>query len=362
MALLQSLLAPSGVFPKRSFGSDSGFSADDSTAVDPIAAGSEITSLTSNTTKSVAKPNTRQEAGPTVIGDLRADNRDGVADEEDDDEGIDGSTSEQDQLVISFGDDAVSSAHHLSVPVPKKSVYIATSRIKASWLDNTYQKALARARARLAKGHWPQDPEEWRLPNAPLPAKPDYTRTGPVLSLPSGYLVTQRKRREARTRSETFPGTSKENKAAARQAHLPPIDRIYDSLFANLSASYPSHLLRKRWEVAAGAPAAPASLYDQSTYLPFTGSANLHPKELTPTVRRDDSQPPPKFCYGCAAELERMNKRGEYTGPFVYLDQEGEDSDVTGDIAQARLAPTEEHAHVAESRICDGCSRCRVPQ
>ncbi|XP_072175739.1 uncharacterized protein [Diadema setosum] len=221
MALLQSLLAPSGVFPKQSFGSDSGFSADDSIAVDAIAAGSEITSLTSNTAKSVAKPNTRQEAGPTLIGDLRADNRDGVADEEDDDEGIDGSTSEQDQLVISFGDDAVS-AQNLTIPVPKKSVYIATSRIKASWLDNTYQKALARARARLAKGHWPQNPEEWRLPNAPLPAKPDYTRTGPVISLPSGYLVTQRKRREARTRSETFPGTSKVKQTPPRERSFCP--------------------------------------------------------------------------------------------------------------------------------------------
>ena len=107
------------------------------------------------------------------------------------------------------------------------------------------------------------------------------------------------------------------------------LNRLYDSLFANLSETYPAHLLRKRWEVSAGTASVPslvdggstASAHhhdhhdhaaavsaDGRTFLAFTGSASLHPKELTPTVRRDDNASvsgPPKLCHGCAAELSK---------------------------------------------------------
>ena len=84
-------------------------------------------------------------------------------------------------------------------------------------------------------------------------------------------------------------------------------DRLYNGIFANLSPNFTAELLRKRWEAAAGVQPNPAAVTTDGSaaFLPFIGTAYLHHKEVTPTVRLDDSAPPPKLCHSCAADLNR---------------------------------------------------------
>ncbi|XP_041484909.1 uncharacterized protein LOC121431407 [Lytechinus variegatus] len=372
MALLNPSTSQLVAYHERNYESDSGFSADDYSSVDPIAVASEITSVASRASKnkSVLKLNTRDD-GTVITLDETPVIADSVHDhgiEDDAGDGVESDVERRNPLVVSFKeDDHIQDSKSGKNKGQKQSIHFVTKRIKASWLDNTYQKAIARARARLAKGNWPEYPEEWRLPHAPLPARPDYTRTGPVASLTGGYLEAKRNRKERRKRSETFPRAKSDTKNAERQTILPPIDALYNSLFANLSASYPSHLLRKRWESSAAAAsssmgATSVSLDLNSTsYLPFIGTARLHPKELTPTVRRDDSSQPPSFCYGCTAEL---GNQSDIKAPLFFLDNpdDSTDDDRLG-IEHAQLVPQNgpAHQHVATTRVCYGCSLSKLP-
>lgn len=211
MELLNPSLKHPVAYHERYYESDSGFSADDYSSVDPVAAASsEITSVTSRASKnkSVLKLITRDDG--TVItldeNEVLADDVHDHGIEDDAGDGMELDVDRRNPLVVSFKeDDQVQDAR--TRKGQKQSIHFLTRRVKASWLDNTYQKAIARARARLAEGNWPQYPEEWRLPHAPLPARPDFTRTGPVTSLKGGYLEAKRNRKERRKRSGTFPRT-----------------------------------------------------------------------------------------------------------------------------------------------------------
>ncbi|XP_041471432.1 uncharacterized protein LOC121420922 isoform X3 [Lytechinus variegatus] len=372
MALLNPSTSQLVAYHERNYESDSGFSADDYSSVDPIAVASEITSVASRASKnkSVLKLNTRDD-GTVITLDETPVIVDSVHDhgiEDDAGDGVESDVERRNPLVVSFKeDDHIQDSKSGKNKGQKQSIHFVTKRIKASWLDNTYQKAIARARARLAKGNWPEYPEEWRLPHAPLPARPDYTRTGPVASLTGGYLEAKRNRKERRKRSETFPRAKSDTKNTERQTILPPIDALYNSLFANLSASYPSHLLRKRWESSAAAASSSmgatsvSSDLNSTSYLPFIGTARLHPKELTPTVRRDDSSQPPSFCYGCTAELGNLP---DSKAPLFFLDNpdNSTDDDRLG-IEHAQLVPQNgpAHQHVATTRVCYGCSLSKLP-
>ena len=48
--------------------------------------------------------------------------------------------------------------------------------------DTSYQRTINEARWRIAHGETALEPEEWRLPRAPLPARPDYSRNAPPLA------------------------------------------------------------------------------------------------------------------------------------------------------------------------------------
>nr|XP_054754560.1 titin-like [Lytechinus pictus] len=100
---------------------------------------------------------------------------------------------------------------------------------------------------------------------------------------------------------------------------------------------------------------------NSTSYLPFIGTARLHPKELTPTVRRDDSSQPPSFCYGCTAEL---GNQPDIKAPLFFLDNPGDstDDDRLG-IEHAQLVPQNgpAHQHVATTRVCYGCSLSKLP-
>ena len=98
-------------------------------------------------------------------------------------------------------------ADQLSLPpilaIDKSPSKMATSA-ETRWLDTSYQKAILRAKERLMRGEPPRNAEEWRLPYAPLPARPDLTRTNFVRDRrESDHRKGRRRRRRAR--SQTHP-------------------------------------------------------------------------------------------------------------------------------------------------------------
>lgn len=81
------------------------------------------------------------------------------------------------------------------VKLPRIIVRDVSGRILDT--DTSYQKAIAEARYRISVGDCvPPEPEQWRLPNGPLPARPDYTRKCPPLLRPQWRHFQDLKRRE----------------------------------------------------------------------------------------------------------------------------------------------------------------------
>lgn len=103
-----------------------------------------------------------------------------------------------------------SPTHHsdqLSLPsiltMDKMNSDFSKSSVASNLLDTTYQRAILSARARLLEGEPPRYPEEWRLPYAPLPARPDLTRT--VFFGDQRIRHRKEHRRRGRDRSQTHP-------------------------------------------------------------------------------------------------------------------------------------------------------------
>ena len=79
-----------------------------------------------------------------------------------------------------------------------------SGRIQTRWLDNSFQKALLRAQARLTGGSLPREQEEWRLPHAPVPSRPDFSRVVPIYDERIG-----KRKRGKHKRSDTYPKSVK---------------------------------------------------------------------------------------------------------------------------------------------------------
>ncbi|KAI8776668.1 cyclin-dependent kinase 12, partial [Biomphalaria glabrata] len=70
------------------------------------------------------------------------------------------------------------------------------------------QDAIYRASwARKKNGEWPKTPIEWRLPKAPVPARPDYSRSGP-LHMTANLLPAR------------HAGTTQSYDASSRELHM----------------------------------------------------------------------------------------------------------------------------------------------
>lgn len=67
------------------------------------------------------------------------------------------------------------------------------------------QEAIYRAEWNVKNSHEAVLPEEWRLPKAPNPARPDYSRTAPVLANIRSRLKTRRDREQGVSRSQPQP-------------------------------------------------------------------------------------------------------------------------------------------------------------
>lgn len=106
---------------------------------------------------------------------------------------------------LQFENDRLSLPPILTVDEKSDSVSHKTFRSMGSnLLDTSYQRAILSARARLLGGEPPRFPEEWRLPYAPLPARPDLTRILPGDHRRVGHRKKQRRKR-GRDRSLTHP-------------------------------------------------------------------------------------------------------------------------------------------------------------
>ena len=98
------------------------------------------------------------------------------------------------------------SHHHLPTVVSLKEFGRppAPGTIKPSWLDTSYQKAIARVRERIVvQRNHPRNAEEWRYPKAPVPARPDLTQKFPVFI--GNDVKDSFKRRNKHRRSWTYP-------------------------------------------------------------------------------------------------------------------------------------------------------------
>lgn len=67
------------------------------------------------------------------------------------------------------------------------------------------QEAIYRAEWNVKNSHEAVLPEEWRLSKAPNPARPDYSRTAPVLANIRSRLKTRRDREQGVSRSQPQP-------------------------------------------------------------------------------------------------------------------------------------------------------------
>ena len=116
-----------------------------------------------------------------------------------------------DAINLQFKDDTT---HQLPTVVTLKDH--SKSKVQTQWLDNSFQKALLRAQERLAGGSYPREQEEWRLPHAPVPSRPDFSRVVPVRD-----EKVRKKRRRKHKRRDTYP-------TSTQVLHMYDCQRIYN--------------------------------------------------------------------------------------------------------------------------------------
>ncbi|XP_070534030.1 titin-like isoform X3 [Ptychodera flava] len=189
---------------------------------------------------------------------------------------------------------------------------------KSDNLDNNFQRAIKRARERIARREGPYTAEEWRLPGAPLPARPDYTRTCPVLLRPpftAGRPKWSRQGTDARI-ATTLSAPANTGPSTAGSSFLPP---VYDNSFFDASETFPTIYPYPVVDLKTI-----GKLPQQKVYLPFVDTAVMHPKFITSVEIRDKQYEAPQFCYGCRAFVEPSHEHPTTTiDSWVTKDGEG---------------------------------------
>ncbi|XP_077990053.1 uncharacterized protein LOC144444494 isoform X2 [Glandiceps talaboti] len=167
---------------------------------------------------------------------------------------------------------------------------------KSDVLDTNFQKAIRRAKERMARGECPCEPEEWRLPGAPLPARPDYTRTCPNLGRPP-FLRTRGKLGSKGTDDRTAITQSAPANISTSDGHtyFPPLTEGYLQTVTSYPTLYPYPSMDLK---------SIGRLPQPKVYLPFVDNAMLHPKFVTAVEIRDKQYVVPEFCYGCRAFVD----------------------------------------------------------
>ncbi|XP_072029092.1 uncharacterized protein [Amphiura filiformis] len=226
-------------------------------------------------------------------------------------------------------------------------------KIQTRWLDNSFQQALLRAQERLAGGSLPREQEEWRLPHAPVPSRPDFSRIVPVYD----DRIGKRRRRGKHKRRDTYPKAVKE-KSSEPEYILPPIPipTLYQNAFSDMSTNFPSTKLSKNIVTSS-----------QPVYLPFVGTASLHPKSMTRTIVREPYHPLPELCHGCRGLTHLHDFKG-----YLYLDGD-EYNDNEGAVSESGKGGSlyddeaEEEGMMGAvgipvgATVCHGCAISEIP-
>ncbi|XP_071854255.1 uncharacterized protein [Apostichopus japonicus] len=263
-----------------------------------------------------------------------------------------------------------SPTHHsdqLSLPsiltMDKMNSDFSKSSIDASnLLDTTYQRAILSARARLLGGEPPRYPEEWRLPYAPLPARPDLTRTVFFGDQRIGHRKEHRRRGRDRSKTHPMSETDSFTTDYSMQLHLPPLNVSHDALSTSTApqTSLPSATGTSRLQLK--------SPRSDRVYLPFVGMATLHPKLLTSTDVREKEYDIPQFCYGCRKFMEFTHAQHSSNGVYVHFDDSSSVKPLSNDenLKDERQHPDMSNAvNLVEfpkrGEFCHGCDVSSKP-
>ncbi|XP_064652020.1 uncharacterized protein LOC135502839 isoform X2 [Lineus longissimus] len=210
--------------------------------------------------------------------------------------------------------------------------------------DTSYQRSINAARQLLAENpsEQPQIVQEWRLPKAPVPARPDYTRhasdhghkTRRTEATEGGEGGEDGKAETTKSFiSDMHIGSQKFNTEAGFPSYLGTILDIYTSQFApSLKSTEYAQLLHIQTQSLLSFPEWEFSIFDPNrVYLPFCGSAQLHSRHEMQMIYKDDHHHrfpgsgggrKSGLCYGCekgAGPHYHEDKRARTGGGFTYF-------------------------------------------
>ncbi|KAK3087600.1 hypothetical protein FSP39_008112 [Pinctada imbricata] len=142
------------------------------------------------------------------------------------------------------------------------------------------QEALYRAEWNVKQSKESKLPEEWRLPGAPLPARPDYSRSTPSAFTP----------RHPRPKKKNDDGkVTSESSSSGKRFHEIDVDDV----------SFVKESLNHLPQVPSLAFLRQEFLRDRKDYLQIVGSILLHKRFLSETDKREAIYNFPGFCTGC---------------------------------------------------------------
>ncbi|XP_074656117.1 uncharacterized protein LOC141909562 isoform X2 [Tubulanus polymorphus] len=162
--------------------------------------------------------------------------------------------------------------------------------------DTSYQRAIYRAKQKIRDGEMEKSrmkPEEWRLPKAPLPARPDLTRIAPIPAQP--HL----------RHSQLYPFHSNQKQPEFISSFLP------FSTLMELCKEEARFILQSNDDQLFNPPNLPIQLpipedtvrllggIGSRIYVPFVGAAYMHGKPLVAVEPRQPNRPHPGLCNGC---------------------------------------------------------------
>ncbi|XP_059158230.1 uncharacterized protein LOC131942398 isoform X2 [Physella acuta] len=150
----------------------------------------------------------------------------------------------------------------------------------------TLQEAIYRASwTRRKMGDWPRTPLEWRLPKAPAPAKPDYSRSGPLT-----YSSRHDNRYDVTAQSQD---SRRMELTANVLVNLPTVEIAVDDV------SFVAESLNQLPNLPSFTFLRHSLLAGQATYVQIVASILLHQKQLRELDRREAVWSFPGFCTGC---------------------------------------------------------------
>ncbi|KAH9496222.1 hypothetical protein Btru_010541 [Bulinus truncatus] len=156
------------------------------------------------------------------------------------------------------------------------------------------QEAIYRASwARKKFGEWPKTPMEWRLPKAPAPSRPDFSRSGPSPEKSCDLDVRGGPRARDMTSRRYDVGSREINLTTNVLMNLPTLEIPVDDV------AFVAESLNHLPELPSFTFLRHSILAGQSTYVQIVASLLLHQRQLRARDVRSAHWSFPGFCTGC---------------------------------------------------------------